>query len=53
MSNERADLSGNTEQFKAFVQTPPENAAPSRAPLVIGVVVALALVAVVAYVAFG
>ncbi|MCW2640176.1 MAG: hypothetical protein JWP76_2482 [Dactylosporangium sp.] len=51
MSNDHVDPSGNTGQFKAFAQAPPETAGSSRMPLVIGVVVALALVALVAYLA--
>ncbi|GII21034.1 hypothetical protein [Planosporangium mesophilum] len=51
MSNEQLDPSGNTGQFKAFAQAPPEEGAPSRAPLVIGVAVAVVVLAVVAYLA--
>jgi hypothetical protein len=51
MSNDGVDPSGNTQQFKAFVQAPSEDARPSRAPLVVGVVVALVLVVLVAYLA--
>ncbi|HEV7896313.1 MAG TPA: hypothetical protein VGP31_00485 [Planosporangium sp.] len=53
MSNEQIDPSGNTGQFKAFAQAQPEETPPSRTPLLIGVLVAVALVAVVAYLALG
>jgi hypothetical protein len=48
MSNEYVDPSGNTEQFKAFVHAPPDTAARSRVPLIIGAVVVIAVLAVVA-----
>jgi hypothetical protein len=53
MSNESVDPSGNTGQFKAFAQAPPQDAGSSRAPLVIGVIVALALIALTAFLALG
>jgi hypothetical protein len=53
MSNEYPDPSGNTEQFKAFVQAPPDSAGRSRAPLVIGGVVAVVLVVIVLFLAVG
>jgi hypothetical protein len=51
MSNDDVDPSGNTGQFKAFAQAPPE-IARSRMRLVIGGVVALVFVVLVAYLAF-
>jgi hypothetical protein len=51
MSNDHVDPSGNTEQFKAFAQAPSQNAGSSRAPLVIGVIVVLAIIALTAYLA--
>jgi hypothetical protein len=49
MSNEYADPSGNTEQFKAFVQAPPDQSTRSRMPLIVGgAVFALLVVLVVA-----
>jgi hypothetical protein len=49
MSNEYVDPAGNTEAFKAFAQAPAETAGKSRAPLVIGGVVAAALLVLVVY----
>jgi hypothetical protein len=51
MSNDQVDPSGNTEQFRAFVRTPQETPRRSRTPLIMGVVVAVILVALVAYLA--
>jgi hypothetical protein len=49
MSNEYVDPSGNTEQFKAFAQAPPDRSTRSRMPLIVGgVVLALLVVLVVA-----
>ncbi len=53
MSNEYADPSGDTEQFKAFVHAPQEQAGRSRTPLIIGGVVAVALVALVVVLLLG
>lgn len=53
MSNEYTDPSGNTEQFRAFVHAPPEKASGSRVPLVVGGVVAVALVALIVYLLLG
>jgi hypothetical protein len=47
MSNEYADRSGDTEQFKAFTRAPRDTAPRSRVPLVIGGAVVAALVALV------
>jgi hypothetical protein len=51
MSNDGVDPSGNTQQFKAFAQAPPETARSLRPRLVIGAVVALALIVLAAYLA--
>jgi hypothetical protein len=54
MSNEYADPSGNTEQFKAFVHAPAPEPARSRTPLVVGAAVAaVVLVALVAFLLLG
>ena len=53
MSNEYADPSGNTEQFKAFAHAPAEAPTRSKAPLVIGGVVAVALLALVVFLMLG
>jgi hypothetical protein len=53
MSNEYADPSGNTEQFKAFAHQPAESPARSRTPMIIGGVVALALLALVVFLLLG
>jgi hypothetical protein len=54
MSDEYADPSGNTEQFKAFAQKPADQAdRGSRLPLIIGGVVALALVVLVVFLLLG
>jgi len=49
MADEHVDLSGNTDQFRAFVQSAPAEPARSKVPLVIGiaavVVVVLGIVA--------
>ncbi|BCJ42726.1 hypothetical protein GCM10010168_05320 [Actinoplanes ianthinogenes] len=51
MSDNRVDPGGNTEAFRAFTRTP-ETPAPSKAPYVIGGVVAVALIALIAWLAF-
>ena len=51
MSDNNVDPSGNTEAFRAFSRTTPEPAAPSKAPFVIGGVVAVVLIALVAWLA--
>jgi hypothetical protein len=53
MSDEYVDPSGNTEQFKAFAGARPDNAAPSRMPLIVGAVVAVAVVIGVAVLVLG
>jgi hypothetical protein len=54
MSDEHADPSGNTEAFKAFAQEPADQAdRPSRLPLIIGGVVALALLVLVVFLLLG
>ncbi|MFI5931634.1 hypothetical protein [Actinoplanes sp. NPDC051494] len=56
MSDNSIDPSGNTEAFRAFTQKAPEEpvAAPSKTPLIIGVVaVAVVLIAVIAWLALG
>ncbi|GIE65338.1 MULTISPECIES: hypothetical protein [Actinoplanes] len=50
MSDNSVDPSGNTEAFRAFTG-PPESAAPSKAPYVIGGVVAVALIVLIAWLA--
>ena len=53
MSDNHVDPSGNTEAFRAFSRTTPEIAAPSRAPIVIGgVVAAVVLIALLVWLAF-
>ena len=48
MPDNTVDPSGNTEAFKAFTENPPqEPATPSRAPLIIGGVILLVVLAVV------
>lgn len=50
MSENQVDPSGNTEAFRAFTRTPPDPApAPSKAPYVIGAVVAVVLIALLAW----
>lgn len=44
MADEYVDNSGNTEQFRAFVQSVGPDPAPSRKALLIGVAVAVVLV---------
>jgi hypothetical protein len=53
MSDNSVDPSGNTEAFRAFTDnTPQEPAAASKTPLiVIGVVVAVALIILIAWLA--
>jgi hypothetical protein len=53
MSNEYVDPSGDTEQFKAFVHAPQEQTGRSRTPLIIGGVVAVALLALVVVILLG
>ncbi|AEV88429.1 hypothetical protein ACWT_7419 [Actinoplanes sp. SE50] len=51
MSDKSVDPSGNTEAFRAFTREP-DDAAPSRMPLVIGgVVAAVIVIAVIAWLA--
>ncbi len=48
MSDNSVDPSGNTEAFRAFTNTPPEPAATSKTPLIIGgVIVAVIVLAVI------
>ncbi|SCE81409.1 hypothetical protein GA0074695_1325 [Micromonospora viridifaciens] len=56
MTENYTDPSGNTAQFRAFVESPDPAAAaqtPSRLPLIAGIGVAVVLVALVAWLAFG
>ena len=48
MSDNPVDPSGNTEAFRAFTNTPPEPAAASKTPMIVGgVTVALIVLALV------
>lgn len=52
MSDNHVDPSGNTEAFRAFTRTTPDNEASSKLPLfVIGGVAALVVVALLAWLA--
>jgi hypothetical protein len=52
MPDNSVDPSGNTEAFRAFSNTPPEPAAASKAPLIIGAaLVAVLLIALIAWLA--
>ena len=51
MADEHADPSGNTDQFRAYVASTPDDPAPSRLPLLIGIAVAMVVVAVIAFLA--
>ena len=55
MPDNTADPSGNTEAFRAFTQsTPQETPAASKTPLIIGVAaVAIVLIALIAWLALG
>jgi hypothetical protein len=53
MPNDYVDPSGNTEQFKAFVHAPPDGAARSRMPMIVGAVIVVALVALVGVLLLG
>ena len=55
MSDNSVDPSGNTEAFRAFTQSAPQEPAPaSKTPLIIGVaVVAVVLIALIAWLAIG
>ena len=55
MSDNPVDPSGNTEAFRVFAQAPePMTESPSRAPLiVVGAVVAVVVLAIIAWVALG
>ena len=55
MSDNSVDPSGNTEAFRAFTHSAPQEPAPaSKTPLIIGAdVVAVVLIALVAWIAFG
>jgi hypothetical protein len=53
MSDNPVDPSGNTEAFRAFTNTPPEPAAASKTPLIVGgVIVALIVLALVLWSVF-
>ena len=53
MSDNPVDPSGNTEAFRAFTNTPPEPAAASKTPLIVGgVIVALVVLALVLWSVF-
>jgi fatty acid desaturase len=50
MSDEQADPSGTTDQFRAFVDEPTPETRPSRTPIIVAAVVAaIVVVAVVAW----
>ncbi|MFU8852393.1 hypothetical protein ACNAW0_15595 [Micromonospora sp. SL1-18] len=54
MAENYTDPSGNTAQFRAFVDSPDRAAAaqaPSRLPLIAGIAVAVVIVALVAWLA--
>ena len=52
MPDNSVDPSGDTEAFRAFSNTPPEPAAASKTPLIIGaVLVAVLLIALIAWLA--
>ena len=54
MAENYTDQSGNTAQFRAFVESPDAAAtaeAPSRLPLIAGTVVAVVVIALVAWLA--
>ncbi|MEV4641563.1 hypothetical protein AB0J80_29885 [Actinoplanes sp. NPDC049548] len=55
MSDNSVDPSGNTEAFRAFTQKAPEEpAAASKTPLIVGgAVVAVVLIALIAWLALG
>jgi hypothetical protein len=55
MSDNSVDPSGNTEAFRAFTQSSPQEPAPaSKTPLIIGgAVVAVVLIALIAWIALG
>jgi hypothetical protein len=55
MSDNPVDPSGNTEAFRVFAQAPePMTESPSRTPLiVVGAVVAVVVLAIIAWVALG
>jgi hypothetical protein len=44
MSDNHVDPSGNTEAFRAFTQNAPQEQAASRTPLIVGGVIAVAIV---------
>ncbi|GLY03514.1 MULTISPECIES: hypothetical protein [Actinoplanes] len=48
--SDNVDPAGNTEAFRAFTRDTPEAKAPSKAPLIIGgVVAAVVVIAVIAF----
>jgi len=50
MSDNNVDPSGNTEAFRAFTHTPPPEPAASKTPLIVtGVVVAVVLIGLIAW----
>ncbi|MGR6321886.1 hypothetical protein Q2K19_16250 [Micromonospora soli] len=56
MSDNYTDPSGNTAQFRAFVDSPEPAAAaqtPSRLPLIAGIGVAVVVVALIAWLVLG
>jgi hypothetical protein len=55
MAENYTDPSGNTAQFRAFVDAPDAAApkSPSRLPLIVGIAVAVVVVALVAWLALG
>ncbi|MBO3736447.1 hypothetical protein [Actinoplanes flavus] len=49
MPDNQVDPSGNTEAFRAFSRTTPDDAAPSKMPYLVGGAVAVVLIAVLAW----
>ncbi|MEV7005815.1 hypothetical protein [Streptosporangium sp. NPDC051022] len=52
MSDPQIDPAGNTQQFRAFAQGKEPEAAPGRRSMTVPIVVALAVVVVIAVVAY-
>ncbi|MEV0898729.1 hypothetical protein [Actinoplanes sp. NPDC049802] len=49
MSDNQVDPSGNTEAFRAFTRTTPDDAASSKMPYIAGAVVGVVLLALLAW----
>jgi hypothetical protein len=50
MSDNSVDPSGNTEAFRAFTQSPPQEPVASKTPMIVGgVVVAVAVIALIVW----